>query len=97
MKYVKKWMVVPFEEPKPQSGQEKIEKILNNKSINNDVKIKLINQIKNSFQKNRKEEIPKEIPKEINPIAENNEIKEPINTLEKTVADEIFFMPKKKL
>ena len=50
MKYVKKWMVVPFEEPKPQSGQEKIEKILKNKSINNDVKNKLINQIKNSFQ-----------------------------------------------
>jgi hypothetical protein len=56
MKYVKRWMVVPFEEPKPQTGREKIEKILNNKSINNDVKNKLINQIKNSFQKPKKVE-----------------------------------------
>ena len=93
MKYVKKWMVVPFEEPKPQSGQEKIEKILNNKSINNDVKNKLINQIKNSFQKPKKVEISNELPKEsdIIHIVENSEIKEPENRLERTVADETFF------
>ena len=93
MKYVKKWMVVPYEEPKPQSGQEKIEKILNNKSINNDVKNKLINQIKNSFQKPKKVEISNQLQKEsdIIHIVENSEIKEPENRLERTVADETFF------
>ena len=53
MKYVKKWMVVPYEETKLPTGQEKIQKILNNKSLNNDIKVKLINQIKTSFVKKK--------------------------------------------
>ena len=53
MNYVKKWMVVPYEETKLPTDQEKIQKILNNKTLNNDIKVKLINQIKTSFVKKK--------------------------------------------
>ena len=33
MKLVKKWMVVPFEEKKAESVQEKIQKIFNNTNL----------------------------------------------------------------
>ena len=46
MKLVKKWMVVPFEEKKVESVQEKIQKIFNNKNLNKETKLKLINQIR---------------------------------------------------
>jgi len=55
MKYVKKWMVVPYEETKLPTGQEKIQNILKNKSLNNDIKVKLIKQIKTSFEKNEEQ------------------------------------------
>ena len=45
MKLVKKWMIVPFEEKKLPTIKEKIEKILNNKGLNKETKIKLINSL----------------------------------------------------
>jgi hypothetical protein len=55
MKLIKKWMVVPYEEKKIPSDKEVIEKILNNKNINKETKIKLINKIrnKNGVQKDK--------------------------------------------
>ena len=46
MKLAKKWMVVPFEEKKLETVQEKIQKIFKNKSLNKETKLKLINQIR---------------------------------------------------
>jgi hypothetical protein len=55
MKLVKKWMVVPYEEKKTPSDKEVLQKILNNKNINNETKLKLVNKIrnKNGFQKDK--------------------------------------------
>jgi hypothetical protein len=104
MKYVKKWMVVPYEETKLPTDQEKIQKILNNKSLNNDIKVKLINQIKTSLVK-KKDQVHEpliqttsnqdqpqvQIQEEVerNPLVENIEI--PDNKFNKTTADETFF------
>ena len=96
MKYVKKWMVVPYQESKQPSNEEKVQKILNNKGISSDVKIKLINQLKNSAQKvdakqtdsNEKNEVFK--PKETDEL-QTTEITEQIPPLEKTALEETFF------
>ena len=42
-------MVVPFEEKKVETVQEKIQKIFNNKSLNKETKLKLINQIRDKM------------------------------------------------
>ncbi len=104
MKYVKKWMVVPYEETKLPTDQEKIQKILNNKSLNNDIKVKLINQIKTSLVKSKdqvhepliqttsnQDQPQVQIQEEVerNPLVENIEI--PDNKFNKTTADETFF------
>jgi hypothetical protein len=43
LKLVKKWMIIPYQEENPE--REKIQRILSNKSINNNDKLKFINNI----------------------------------------------------
>jgi hypothetical protein len=43
LKLIKKWMIIPYQDENPE--REKIQRILNNKSINNNDKLKYINNI----------------------------------------------------
>ena len=71
MKLVKKWMIVPFEEKKLPTIKEKIEKILNNKGLNKETKIKLINNIRNSHV-SKESKNDNAIPEETGPDNQNN-------------------------
>jgi hypothetical protein len=71
MKLVKKWMIVPFEEKKLPTIKEKIEKILNNKGLNKETKIKLINNIRKSHV-SKESQNDNAIPEETGQDNQNN-------------------------
>ena len=75
MKLIKKWMVVPWQENKEMTPQDKIKEIYASKTIDEGNKQRLINKILN--ESNKKEEIQIE---PVNNTVEENKITEPIPT-----------------